>query len=149
MLLDIKTVPDPLLRQKCAPVTVFDHHLLATIADMFDTMDSRHGVGLAAPQVGLLQQILVVSYEDRRFALINPTFVSHKGKLYDEEGCLSIPGVRLQVPRFDRIVITAQTPKGKPIRLQERGFVSRIIQHEMDHLIGTLITDYLDIPSIS
>ena len=142
MILDIKVHPDPILRQACTPVTHFDAGLLRTIGDMFETMDTYHGVGLAAPQIGLLQQILILSYDDRRMVLIKPQCMTKKGKLFAEEGCLSLPGLRLSVPRYDRILIKAQTPQGKTIQFHEKGFISRIIQHEMDHLAGRLIVDY-------
>lgn len=142
MILEVKIHPDPILRQICAPVTQFDKELLRTIDDMFDTMVEYRGIGLAAPQVGILQRILVLWYEDRKLTLINPEITSHKGTLTAEEGCLSLPHIRQPVTRHDKIVVTAQNKTGKKITLRERGIFSRIIQHEMDHLNGKMIIDY-------
>ncbi len=142
MILDIRIHPDPVLRQLCEPVTEFGSALSQTLDDMFDTMKASRGIGLAAPQVGLLQQILVVCYKDRKFALINPKIVSKKGKLISEEGCLSLPAIHLNVMRADKIEVHAQNKQGKPVVLKERGMVSRIIQHELDHLNGVLIIDH-------
>lgn len=141
-ILSIIKVPDPILRIKSDPVTVFDDTLKSLIADMIDTMHQHKGVGLAAPQVGILKQLIVVSYKKREFALINPQITAAKGKETGEEGCLSIPRTRCRVDRYAMIEISALTANGKPIRLKERGYIARIIQHEIDHLNGILITDH-------
>jgi peptide deformylase len=142
MVLDIRLYPDPVLRQKCEPVTEFGPRLSQTIDDMFETMKVKKGVGLAAPQVGILQRIIVVWYKERKLALVNPEIVSAKGKLIAEEGCLSLPDVHIDVCRSDKIEVHALNKQGKPIVLRERGWVSRIIQHELDHLNGVLISDH-------
>ena len=141
MILDVLIVPNPILKQKSARVVDFDSSLETLIHDMFDTMTEHHGVGLAAPQVGILQQVMVLWYNERKMALINPEIATMQGALITDEGCLSIPNVRFDVKRADRILVKAQNRKGKPITLREKGMTSRIIQHEHDHLHGILITD--------
>ncbi|NDC82686.1 peptide deformylase [bacterium] len=133
--------PDPILRLPTDRVTEFDPTLHQLIADMIDTMHSDRGVGLAAPQIGILKKVIVVSYKKREFAIINPEIVATYGSQWGEEGCLSIPNTRLNVQRASRIEVIGQTPNGKSIRLKEKGFVARILQHEIDHLNGILIID--------
>jgi peptide deformylase len=88
-----------------------------------------------------LRKVIVVSYKRRRFALVNPQIERFSGTEWGEEGCLSIPRLRLMVPRATRIEVTAQTPLGKSFKLKERGYIARILQHEIDHLNGVLIVD--------
>lgn len=141
-VLNVLTYPNPILRQKASPVTRFDAAFAALISDMFDTCDAYKGIGLAAPQVGVLQQVLVVAYKKRRFVVVNPRLVSKSGSSWREEGCLSLPTILVDVERAKSVVIEAQDEAGNPIRLQETGLVSTIIQHEMDHLNGVLIIDH-------
>lgn len=133
--------PDPILRLPTEPVTEFNDGLRSLLESMFETMDHDRGVGLAAPQIGILRKIIVVSYKRRRLALINPEIKSQAGIEWGEEGCLSIPHLRLMVPRSKRVEVVGQTPSGKHIVLKEHGFVARILQHEIDHLNGILILD--------
>ena len=139
----VLTYPDPILRQVAAPVTVFDDALAAFVADMFETMDHKRGIGLAAPQVGRLDRIMVIGYKKRRFVLINPvirSFGSKKTVL--EEGCLSLPRVLVDVIRPNSLVVDAYDVSGEPIQLKEKGMVAKVIQHELDHLNGVLIIDH-------
>lgn len=140
-VLPIVIHPDPILRLPTESVSVFDEVLIQLISDMMETMDHDRGVGLAAPQVGILRKVIVVSYKRRRFALVNPQIERFSGTEWGEEGCLSIPRLRLMVPRATRIEVTAQTPLGKSFKLKERGYIARILQHEIDHLNGVLIVD--------
>lgn len=140
-LLNVLIYPDPLLRQKTSKVTQFNERLSRLTDDMFETMHNHAGVGLAGPQVGILEQILVYQFKSKKNVLINPKIISKEGKVSGEEGCLSIPDVRLMVDRAKSIVITYQTLTGEKRTLEESGFVARIIQHEIDHLHGVLITD--------
>jgi peptide deformylase len=140
-VLDVVVYPDPVLRQKTSPVSVFDAQLEALVRDMFETMDAYQGVGLAAPQIGILEKVIVVSFEGRSMALLNPQIVSSTGVTVDEEGCLSLPEIVVKLERADKIVVNAQDLTGKPLTLHEEGFFSRIIQHEIDHLNGILIVD--------
>ncbi len=139
--LPVVTYPDPRLRLPTETVWEFDEALILMIMDMLDTMHNDRGVGLAAPQVGVLKKVIVVAYKRRQFALVNPEIVFAAGNELGEEGCLSIPKTRLMVPRATRIEVAAQTPNGKKIRLKERGYIARILQHEIDHLNGILIID--------
>ena len=141
MVLDVLVVPDPILKQKASTVVTFDAGLGKFIDDMYDTMVEYHGIGLAAPQVGILQRVVVIWYHNRKMALINPEILTEQGTLISDEGCLSLPHIRLEVKRSDKITLKAQNKKGKWIQLKEKGIISRVIQHELDHLDGILITD--------
>lgn len=137
--------PDPILRKVAQPVAAFDQSLLHTVAAMFERMFASQGVGLAAPQVGLKQRILVLNAtgeEKDNLALINPTIVARSGPetLFDE-GCLSFPGIYAEVKRPDRCTVKAFDPTGRAIEREYAGFESRIIQHEFDHLEGVLLVD--------
>lgn len=133
--------PHPVLRDIAAPVDAFDSDLKDLVSDMFETMDEYRGVGLAAPQVGMSSRILVVSYKKHRFEIVNPEIVSASGEAWDEEGCLSLPGVTLNMKRYARIHVKGFSVVGRPIVVREKGFLARILQHEIDHLNGVLIID--------
>ena len=137
--------PEPVLRKVAAEVTEFDDGLRATVRAMFDLMYASNGVGLAAPQVGLQRRILVLNATGKpedELALVNATIVERIGEptLY-EEGCLSFPGIYAEVKRPERCRVKARAPDGAPIEREFDGFVSRIIQHEYDHLEGVLLVD--------
>ena len=146
MILQVRMFPDPVLRQVCEPVTVFDAAFLKTVNDMFETMHHFKGVGLAASQVGILKQFLVLEYEGRRLILTNPVITASFGSTVEEEGCLSLPNVRVPVTRAHKVEVSAVSKVGKPFKLKEKGFIARIIQHEIDHLHGRLITDHTPLP---
>lgn len=141
----ISVFPDPVLRKPAESVETFDEDLQETIDAMFGCMRESEGVGLAAPQVGLKLRILVLNHtgdEGDDMAIINPEIL----KLYGpregfEEGCLSFPGIYGEVTRPDRVRIRAQTPSGETFEETYEGFLSRVIQHEMDHLEGVLLID--------
>ena len=137
--------PGPILRKVAEPVRVVDDEVRRTIAAMFRRMVASKGVGLAAPQVGLQRRILVLNPtgdEQDALALVNPTIVSRSGfETILSEGCLSFPGIYADVRRLDRCTVSALDPQGKPIEQEYSGFVSRIIQHEYDHLEGILLVD--------
>jgi len=141
MILPVVLHPNPILRQKATPVDVFDANLQRLVNDMFETMAQNQGVGLAANQVGVLQRVLVIEYKKRRTVLINPVIEWMEGEEIGEEGCLSLPNLLVNVKRAPLVVVKAFNAQGKPIRLKEKGFFARIIQHEMDHLDGILIID--------
>lgn len=141
-IVEVLTYPNPILRQKSQPVKNFDANLKQLIRDMYDTMDSKNGIGLAAPQIGVLEQVVVVSYEGEDIELINPVIEEIFGKpIVMEEGCLSLPEVHVDVERKEGIRLSAQSVTGKTIQFQYEGMIARIIQHEIDHLNGVLITD--------
>ena len=141
-VVDILEYPNPILRQKSDEVSIFDDSLTTLLLDMFDTMVSQQGIGLAAPQVGVLQQILTVSFEERSFELVNPEILEVSSEsTVKEEGCLSMPGVHVDVERPEAIKVKAQNKYGDFFEFNSEGMIARIIQHEVDHLHGILITD--------
>lgn len=144
---DLTLYPSAVLRKVAEPVEAFDDELRDFVAAMFATMRSSKGVGLAAPQVGVKKRVLVLNptgEEDpaQDLVLVNPTIVSRDGdKESMEEGCLSFPGIYAAVSRPARCTVEAQDLDGKPFRAEYDGFVSRIVQHEYDHLEGVLLVD--------
>ena len=155
---EIVTVPNEVLRKKTRAVTKFDENLQQLIDDMVDTMRAAPGVGLAAPQVGVLEKVIVVEYyedeeaaeseEDepnlkkRLYTVVNPE-ITRKSVDMEEgtEGCLSIPGYLGEVERHLAITVKAQNRHGQPITLKLKDWTARIFQHEIDHLNGVLFTD--------
>lgn len=137
--------PDPVLRKGAEPVAAFDAELQHIVAAMFERMRASKGVGLAAPQVGLKRCILVLNPTGEAqddLALINPTIVSRFGaSTVFEEGCLSFPGIFAEISRPERCLVKAFDANGLPIEKEYEGFVSRIVQHEYDHLEGVLLVD--------
>ena len=141
----IITFPHPVLRQKAEPVTAFDDTLKELVADMGETMFAAPGVGLAANQIGVPLQVVVIEQgtpEQQDFmALINPVISNGEGSVYDDEGCLSVRECLAQVKRFQRIHVSAQDVEGRPLEFDAEDRFARIIQHEVDHLLGTLFID--------
>lgn len=144
-ILDIVTFPDKRLSEPSEKVTEIDDTLKTLIADMAETMFDAPGAGLAAVQVGVNKQILVVNTteddegEKSYFALINPEIVEADGDFTsEEEGCLSVPEFRATVKRFNRVKVTALDIDGNPMELNEEGFPAVVLQHEIDHLKGVL-----------
>ena len=145
-MLTILEFPDPRLRTKAQPVTVFDQALKDLIGAMLETMYAAPGIGLAATQVNVHKQLLVLDVSEEKnqpLALINPRIVANDGSQVYQEGCLSVPGIFADVERADRITVEAQDSDGKAITLQADGLLAVCIQHEMDHLVGKLFVDYL------
>ena len=137
--------PDPRLKKKSQPVTVFDESLRRTAARMFELMREHKGVGLAAPQVGLNIRLFVVNAtgkpEDDR-VYVNPVLSDADGDEEAEEGCLSLPDINVSIRRpTARVLMRAQDLDGKPFEEVGEGFVTRVWQHENDHLNGVMITD--------
>ena len=145
-MLEILEFPDPRLRTKAQPVTVFDQALLDLIDGMFETMYAAPGIGLAATQVNVHRQLLVLDVsEDKNqpLVLINPAITAQEGAQVYQEGCLSVPGIYADVERADRISVEALDRHGKPLKFEADGLLAVCIQHEMEHLIGKLFVDYL------
>ncbi|MFP5225197.1 MAG: peptide deformylase [Actinomycetota bacterium] len=145
-LLRVRILGDPILRATAAPVTRFDDALKRLADDMLETMDDAPGVGLAAPQVGRSIQMFVydTGEEGERGGLCNPKITWLSQETIDmEEGCLSIPGIALDVTRPEAIMVEAQTLKGDPVTIETGGFRARVFQHEIDHLNGILFIDHL------
>lgn len=145
-ILDIRTFPDPVLREKTQVVTDFGDSLKKLLDDMFETMRHAHGIGLAAPQVGVLQQVAVIDIsedQNERIDLVNPQIVEGNGKVSSEEGCLSIPEYRDSIKRRSEVVVRAQDSQGNPFELHADGLLAICLQHEIDHLNGVLFIDHL------
>ncbi len=145
MELEIRTMGDPVLREKCREVNQVDSEVSNLIDDMIETLGSAPGrAGLAASQVGVLKRLFVydIGYGPR--CLINPEMIETDNETTCEEGCLSIPGVSVSLPRFERIKVRCQTPSGHNIVVESRGFTAQVMQHECDHLEGVMIIDRCD-----
>jgi peptide deformylase len=144
--LPILEFPDPRLRTKAAPVTVFDAALKQLAADMLETMYEAPGIGLAATQVNVHRQLLVLDVSEEKnepMTLVNPKITAKEGTQTYQEGCLSVPGIFADVERADRIHVEAQDADGNALSLDADGLLAVCIQHEMDHLAGKLFVDYL------
>ena len=141
--LEIIKYPNPVLMKKSEAVTVFDEKLSVFVKDLFAAMRAHDGVGLAAPQVGVLKKIAVVEYDGKSYVLINPKVIDQKGLQDGEEGCLSFPGIYAHVTRPEWVKIEAQDEKGEIHEYEASGYTARAFLHEMDHLTGKLFVDYL------
>ena len=145
-LLNILRYPDARLHKLASPATVFDEPLKRLVADMSETMYAAPGIGLAATQVDIHKQVIVVDVSERRdtlVVLINPHIVEASGVSDIEEGCLSVPGIYDTVERAERIKVRAYDQNGNPFTLQAQGVLSVCIQHEMDHLRGKVFVEHL------
>jgi peptide deformylase len=145
-LLNILRYPDARLHKVAAPVTVFDESLKRLVRDMAETMYAAPGVGLAATQVDVAKQVIVIDVSDRQdslVVLVNPEIVEASGVSDIEEGCLSVPGVYDVVERAERVKVRAYDQHGHPFTLEAQGLLSVCIQHEMDHLKGKVFVEYL------
>ncbi|HSU29616.1 MAG TPA: peptide deformylase [Bryobacteraceae bacterium] len=149
MIRKIVKYGDPVLEQVAEPVTEFDtDELRQVVEDMWETMYSAKGVGLAAPQIGLRKRITVVDVsvgedETKKLVVVNPSVIRREGSQVGEEGCLSIPGFREQVKRANRVVVAAQNEKGEPIQVEGEELLARALEHEIDHLNGILFLNHL------
>lgn len=145
-LLNILHYPDERLHTIAQPVLEFDAQLQQLIQNMAETMYAESGIGLAATQVNVHQQLLVIDLSDQHDQLqvfINPSILEMKGEVWVEEGCLSVPGVYEQVQRAEWIKIHAQDRQGKPFELEVEGLLSICLQHETDHLNGKVFVEKL------
>ncbi|MCR5347799.1 MAG: peptide deformylase [Fretibacterium sp.] len=141
--LDILRYPNPLLKKTTEPVTAFDEELAGFVEKLYAAMRAHDGVGLAAPQVGVLKKLAVVEYEGKSYTLINPRVLEKRGEQEGEEGCLSFPGVYAMVKRPEWVRIEFQDMEGQMHVTEAEGFLARAFLHEMDHLDGHLFIDYL------
>ena len=145
-LLNILRYPDARLHKVAAPVTVFDEALKKLVADMAETMYAAPGIGLAATQVDVHKQIVVVDVSERRdslVVLVNPEIVESVGVSDIEEGCLSLPSIYELVERAERVKVRAHDQNGKAFTLEAQGLLAVCIQHEMDHLQGKVFVEHL------
>jgi peptide deformylase len=146
----IVTTPDPVLRRKARKVNAVDKDIQTLIDDMVETMRAAPGVGLAAPQIGVSQRVIVVEYGDEEdedapkklYTLVNPEIVSFSEEVVEGiEACLSIPRIMGDVERHEKLVVKGLNRMGKPVKIKLSGWMARIFQHEIDHLEGVLFTD--------
>ena len=136
---------DEVLTKKCRDVTVFDDKLWTLLDDMYETMQAAKGVGLAAPQVGILKRIVVIDIgNDEPLVLINPEILEQSGEQTGEEGCLSLPGLAGQVTRPNHVVCKALDIDMNEIIVEGEGLLARAICHELDHLDGVLYKDKVE-----
>jgi peptide deformylase len=143
--LDIRKFGDPVLKTRAEPVQSFDESLLRLTKDMLATMRDNEGVGLAATQVGRLKRVFVAAIEDDEYVVVNPvlTGISETTETATE-GCLSIPGIQVDVERPTAVTISGQDVSGKPLQIEASDLLARVLQHEVDHLDGVLILDRTD-----
>ena len=132
---------DDVLRKKSKIVEKIDDRTKILIDDMIETMYHADGVGLAAPQVGVLKRVIVVDVGEGIHVLINPELIRQAGEATDYEGCLSVPGIKGQVTRPAEITVEGLNREGKKIRIKASGLLARAICHEIDHLDGVLFVD--------
>ena len=147
MVRKIRLLGDPVLREEAEEVVAYDERLRSLVRDMFETMYHEEGIGLAAPQVGVKQRVIVLDlrredHDDEPIALVNPKLTwksTETGKL--TEGCLSIPGLEEIVERPAQVRVEAHDPEGEPVVLEADDLLARALQHEIDHLDGILFLD--------
>ena len=142
--MELKYYPDRVLRKKCRPVEEVNDEVVERARRMLEFMYESEGLGLAAPQVGWSDRIVIVDVEGSKQGeriFLNPRLVRREGHMEQEEGCLSLPGVRLNVPRAEEMTVAAYTLAGERVELEVEGLGSAVWQHELDHLNGVLIID--------
>ena len=145
MTLEVRTFGDPVLKSRAATVETFDEPLARLAEDMLETMRAYEGVGLAANQVGRLKRILVAALEDEEIVIVNPVIEDESDdRETDSEGCLSIPEIQVNVERPVAVTVSGQDPTGRPVRIEAKDLLARILQHEIDHLDGVVILDRTD-----
>jgi peptide deformylase len=144
-VLQLCVYPDPVLRQKAKRVKKIDRSISKLIDDMVETMYATGGVGLAAPQVGVSLRVAVIEIPgDETIVLVNPEVVKRSGEMEVTEGCLSVPGYRGDIKRSEKVTVKALDRNGKEFRIKGDGLLAEALEHEIDHLNGTLYIDHLD-----
>jgi len=139
----IRIYPDPILRKKAIPIKNIGGQVKKIADRMAEAMYANKGIGLAAPQIGIPSQIIVVDLGEGLNILINPKIIEGGGESVLEEGCLSLPTIEVPVKRMDKVLIQAWNVKGKELSLELSDFAASVYQHEIDHLHGILIINYL------
>ncbi len=145
---EVVKYPDPVLAREGDRVREFGPDLAEFVADMFESMYAAHGIGLAAPQIGVSRQITVIDVSfkknpEDKLVLINPEIIARRGEQYEEEGCLSLPEIRDKVKRSAWVKVRAQDVTGAWFEVEGEELLSRALQHEIDHLHGKLFIDRL------
>jgi len=148
MIRRILTYPDPELKKKSAPVTIINDRIRELVNDMAETMYDAPGVGLAAPQIGVHQRVIVIDVSPKDeppelIVAINPEIIHAEGESYEEEGCLSVPRYGANVRRHARVVVKAVNLEGEEVTFRAEGLLAIAFQHEIDHLNGILFVDHL------
>ncbi len=147
-LREIRKKGDEILEKTCKEVKVFDERLWILLDDMYDTMIDSDGVGLAAPQVGILKRAVVIDIGEGKIELINPVLVSEEGTQNGSEGCLSVPGVYGEVERPQKVTVEALDRNGEKITVTGEDLLARALCHEIEHLDGKLflerVTEFLE-----
>jgi len=144
-VLTIRTVPEPILRQKSKRVKSIDGSIRKLAADMMETMHAASGVGLAAPQVGIPLRVIVIGMPgEEDFVLINPEVVRKNGERLVTEGCLSVPGYFGEIQRAQRVTVKGKDLSGKEVRIKAEELLAQALEHEIDHINGVLYIDYLE-----
>ncbi len=149
-LLEIRTYPNPVLRKKTTRITEFNDELKALVHDMAETMYDAPGVGLAAPQVGRSIRLVIMDLSDKDeprqlLVLANPEISEGEGTELADEGCLSLPELTAKVTRFTHIKVKGQNIDGEPIEFEAEDWFARVVQHEVDHIEGTLFLDKISV----
>lgn len=144
-ILQVKYLGSSVLKRQAKKITTINKELILLAQDMVDTMYRYHGVGLAAPQIGVSKQMIIVDcgeeYQKEPYVLINPVVIEHKGLQTGDEGCLSLPGMYLPVVRADYVAVEATDLSGKKIVVEGNNLLSRCLQHEIDHLNGRVFSE--------
>jgi len=141
---DIRVIGDPVLRKIASEITDIDGKLARLAEDMLETMYAEPGIGLAAPQIGVQKRFFVYDIGEGPEAIVNPVISESRGEWYYEEGCLSVPGLSFEIMRPKEVHITGYDLQGNEVSLEADELLSRLFQHEMDHLDGVLLLDHLD-----
>lgn len=143
-VLEIKKYPDPVLLEKAQKIEELDIETCRLMDNMVQTMYAAPGVGLAAPQVGVSKRVIVLDVSNTEpgsglIVLANPEVVQTEGQVDSEEGCLSVPGLLASIKRAEQVVVTGIDKEGRQVKIEAGGLLSRVLQHEIDHLNGTII----------
>jgi peptide deformylase len=142
--LEIITVDSPraaVLRRRAQPVRAVTREIQQLIDEMFDAMHAAHGIGLAAPQIGVGRRVIVIEFQKSRLALVDPEILRHEGEEIAAEACLSIPGWVGDVPRALKVAVRARNRRGRFVTINAESMLARILQHEIDHLDGILFPE--------
>lgn len=144
-ILEIRKYPDRILCRKSHRIQRVTQREVKLFSDMLSTMQKACGIGLAAPQIGINQRLIVAAVGEEPVQLANPEVIEVKGKDKMEEGCLSVPGALVNVVRPYEVVVRGLSQKGNMVEVKARGFLARVLLHEIDHLNGKLIIDYMNL----
>ena len=143
-ILDVKKYPEKILREKCQAVEKITEREIELFENMLFTMRHLSGIGLAGPQVDINQRLIVADIGEGPIKLADPQVIGIKGKDKMEEGCLSVPGALVRIERPQELIITGLNEEGKYVEIKAKGLLARVLLHEIDHLNGKLILDYMN-----